>query len=111
MDFAVEARIEGDLRIVAARGELDLQEAPGFAAVLLPEVEAGSHVIVDLSGLSFIDSSGLAVIVRASTQAREVGARVELVASTERVLKVLRITGLDSLIPLHDSLESAKIAT
>ena len=109
MEFAVQARGEGKLRIVAAQGELDLHEAPAFAAVLLPEVQAGAQVIVDLSGLSFIDSSGLAVIVMASTQARDIGARVELVASTERVLKVLRITGLDTLLPLHNSLESVQI--
>jgi anti-sigma B factor antagonist len=105
MDFAVQVRVEGDLRIVAAHGELDMQEAPAFAAVLLPEVTSGAHVIVDLSGLSFVDSSGLAVIVQASTKARDVGARLELVATGERVLKVLSITGLDTLIPLHNSLE------
>ena len=107
MEFVVDERLEGDDRIVAAQGELDLHTAPRLAAALAPHVDAGEWVIADLTAVTFMDSSGVAVFVNALARARETGAGLAIVAPEPRVRRVLAITGLDGMLPVHDSLADA----
>ena len=107
MEFVIDERLEGDDRIVAAQGELDLHTAPRLAAALAPHVDAGEWVIADLTAVTFMDSSGVAVFVNALARARETGAGLAIVAPEPRVRRVLAITGLDGMLPVHDSLADA----
>ena len=108
MEFVVDERLEGDDRIVAASGELDLHTAPRLAEALAPHVDAGASVIADLTAVTFLDSSGVAVLVNALARARETGAVLAVVAPQPRVRRVLQITGLDGMLPVHDSLAAAR---
>lgn len=108
MEFVVDERLEGDDRIVAAQGELDLHTAPRLAAALAPHVDAGEWVIADLTAVTFMDSSGVAVLVNALAAARGTGAELVVVAPEPRVRRVLAITGLDGMLPVHDSLAAAR---
>ena len=60
---------------------------------------------IDLTDVSFMDSSGLGVIVRGLKRCRESEKDLDLVITNDRVLKVFGITGLDQVIPIHDSIE------
>lgn len=110
MEFVVDELSDGGDRIVSAQGELDLHTAPQFSAVLMPAVTAGSRVIADLTAVTFMDSSGAGVFVRALEQARSVGAELIVVAPHPRVRKVFQITGLDGMLVVHESLASARRA-
>lgn len=105
MDFAVRTDEIGERVVVSATGELDAHSAPVLDAELRPlSQRAGVALIVDLSGVGFIDSTGLGVLVAALKHVREVGGSLDVVATAPRVLKVFALTGLDVVIPLHDSL-------
>jgi anti-sigma B factor antagonist len=95
-----------DLYIVTVSGEVDLATSPDLDAAVIAGLESGTNsVIIDLTDVSFMDSSGLGVIVRALKRCREAEIELDLVISNDRVLKVFGITGLDQVIPIHDSIE------
>lgn len=94
--------------VVTVAGELDLHTAPRLREALLPLTETpGAIVVVDLSEVPFLDSSGLSVFVVALKRLREQGGSLRLVAPSARVVKVFTITGLDAAIPIHPDLSGA----
>ena len=70
-------------------------------------ITPNARVVVDLTDVGFLDSTGLGVFVTAFKHVREVDGTLDLVVSSPRVLKVFTLTGLDVVIPLHDTVESA----
>lgn len=99
---------EGDGQVVVAlRGELDVADAAGVAAVLTEFAARERQVIVDLEGLQFIDSSGLAALVRAREHARHAGGDLLLAAPQQQVLRVLTLTRLIDVFPVHACVEEA----
>lgn len=91
--------------MVEAAGEIDLDVAP-----LLREVLAGSaspRVVVDLSDVTFVDSTGLAMLVETRRGVETTGGWVRLVLPQDAVLKVLRITQLDRVMSIHGSVDEA----
>jgi len=108
MDFTVSTREERDRSIVACAGELDAHSAPLLEAQLGPLAAAtGASIVVDLSEVGFIDSTGLGVLVTTLKHVREVDGRLDVVVTSSRVLKVFTITGLNAVIPVHASLDAA----
>jgi anti-sigma B factor antagonist len=108
VDFSVSSAALGDRMIVTAHGELDAHSAPLLQAKLDPLTAApGSSVVIDLSDVGFIDSTGLGVLVSTLTHVREVGGRLDVVVSAPRVLKVFTITGLNAVLALHATLDEA----
>jgi anti-sigma B factor antagonist len=95
-----------DRYIVTVSGEVDLATSPDLDDAVIAGLESGTNsVIIDLTDVSFMDSSGLGVIVRALKRCREAEIELDLVITNDRVLKVFGITGLDQVIPIHDSIE------
>jgi anti-anti-sigma factor len=96
-EFSITARDHSDIHVVALRGELDVVSADGLAYALV-EV-AGSTVVVDLSGLTFIDCSGVAALVLARNRilANKMGQLV-VTRPSAIVRKVLEIVGLGGWI-------------
>ena len=77
-------------------GELDIATAPRFEEALRrAEAERPETIVVDLSELAFMDSTGLRSIVSADGRAREAGRRLVLVRGSEMVQRVMRLTRLD----------------
>ncbi len=68
------------------------------------------HLIVDVSGLTFLDSSGLAVLLAAATLARVHGAGVHLAGLRPRVARLLEITGAERAVTVYDNVEQALAA-
>ncbi len=108
MDFALSTSRVEDYAVVAVTGELDVYTAPALEEALGDLVDAGSvRVVVDLTGVSFMDSTGLGLLIKALKWTREHGGALHIVANTDRVLKVFKVTGLDSVLSLHATLDEA----
>jgi anti-anti-sigma factor len=92
----LDSEVEGDTVRVRLGGELDLTTA-GEAERFLQEIEREepATVILDLSALRFLDSTGLRLIIAADTRARREGRRLRLVPGPEAVHRVFRISLLD----------------
>ena len=82
-------------------GELDLSCTKRFKETLAKSVASETdHLVIDLRSVTFIDSTGLALLLKADTLAREEGFRLHLVRSpTEIVIAVFEASGLNSLLP------------
>jgi anti-sigma B factor antagonist len=112
--FQVEsAELEGGVRAFSVRGELDMNTAPELERQLAEVLEeARASVMLDLTECEFIDSTGIAVIVRAWQRLdRNAGGdgegRLVLCCINHQVRRLLTITGVDSSISMHDQREAA----
>jgi anti-sigma B factor antagonist len=101
MELAV--RMQGESRIVAVPGpRLDAAGAEDFRAAMREVIDGGAtRVVIDLSGIEFLDSSGLGALVACLKHMGERG-RLELAAPREPVLKVLRLTRMNTVFTIHD---------
>lgn len=96
--------------LVTVVGELDLMTAPRLRAALQSALRraAGAPVVVDLTGVTLLGSSGLAALVDAARQAQDLDEPLRLVVDHKRpVLHPLQITGLDHVLALYHSLDAA----
>lgn len=108
MDFTVEVSERSGRFVVTAVGELDAHTAPALQAQLSPLSQRPDvALVVDLSQVGFIDSTGLGVLVTTLKHVRESGGSLDVVVAGPRVLKVFALTGLDVVIPLHATLDEA----
>ena len=109
--FNVSVRdLDGGARDVQIEGELDLAVAGQLDEVLAEAAEQCERVLVGLERCAFIDSSGIAVILRAHNRMQEDGRRLVVYAPTDQVLRVLSMTGLTSNGLVFDSAEEALAA-
>ncbi len=107
MELSVTRQGPGEVPVVAVNGEVDVYAAPALRDRLTELLQDGSSVVVDLSEVGFLDSTGLGALVAARTAAAEQGAALPLVCTHQRILKLFTITGLDDVFRIHDSVESA----
>jgi anti-sigma B factor antagonist len=96
--------------VVALRGELDVAEATSVSAALTTIAGGDRAVIVDLAGLEFIDSSGIAALVLVRAQARRAGGDLLLAAPRDQVTRVLTLTRLIDVFSVHASVGQAHLA-
>jgi anti-sigma B factor antagonist len=93
--FACRIHADGDTAIVAPCGELDIDTVPILDGDLAAVRDLGFRkLVVDLRGLTFIDSSGIQLFVRWSMAAARDGRAFRLIPGSDRVQLVFRITGL-----------------
>jgi anti-sigma B factor antagonist len=97
-------------RDIQIEGELDLAVAGKLDEVLVKAGEQCQRVLVGLERCAFIDSSGIAVILRAHSRMQEEGNRLVVYAPTDQVLRVLSMTGLTSNGLVFDSADEARAA-
>ena len=105
----IEESRDGDLAVLSMGGELDYEASPQLRARLVGAIKSGGRrLVLDLSQVTFIDSTAIGVL--ASTVARlddAGGGSLAVVSTHEKVLQIFEITGLDSVISLHSSREEA----
>jgi len=94
--------------LIVASGEVDLATSPELREALA-QMSHGQHrtVVLDLSGVSFLDSTGLSVLVAFHKRFRELGGELRIVVTDRRVTKVMELVGLDDVLVLHASVEQA----
>ena len=99
--------------LLAVDGEIDTLTAARLQAGLDEAVDAsradGSGVVVDLSGVTFLASSGLAVLIGGARRLADLGSRLRLVAASRAVTRPLQVTGADALFDIHDDVASAVV--
>jgi anti-anti-sigma factor len=94
--------------VVTVRGEVDLASAPSLKATLDPLVEPGTGLVVDMSDVTFCDSSGLSVLVQCRELASDSGADpLRLVITRPSITRVFDVTGLDQVFEIYASLDDA----
>jgi anti-sigma B factor antagonist len=93
--------------VVTLRGELDIAHAASVAAALAAVAARQPEIVVDLAGLEFIDSSGVAALARGRKHARQAGGDLRLAAPRQQVLRVLTLTRLIDTFPVHASVDEA----
>lgn len=99
---------ENGVVVVGPRGRLDLPIAPDLRKQLLDLVSAGStRLVVDLSAVDLIDSSGLGALVAGFEAAREAGGDLKIMAPGEQAVLVLELTNVNRVLRTADSAETA----
>jgi len=109
MAFSIEDRVvDSDTHVVAVTGEIDLFTAPEFKQRVAAPIDAGrTHVVVDLTETTFIDSSSLCVLIGAHRRLRRLEGALVIVCSNDAIVKTFRITGLDSVFTIVSTLDEA----
>ncbi len=108
IDLVLESRTESGWGVLAVKGEVDLYTSPQLREKVSELVDQGhSRLLIDLTDVGFMDSSGLGVLVTGLKRARERDGTLALVCPEGSVHKVLTITGLDRVFPIHGSVAEA----
>jgi anti-sigma B factor antagonist len=101
--FRCESSTAGDATWVQPIGELDLDTAPLLDQELATARAAGAdRIILDMRALTFMDSTGLRLVIRWDTDAREQGFTFAMVPGPEVVQRVFRLTGMADVIPVAE---------
>ncbi len=111
-DFSSQqSQLTDGLGLVEVSGEVDLYTAPRFKEDLVALIETGvEHVIVDLSRVTFIDSTALGVIISGVKRLAEREGRLAIVAGSRPVVRILAVTGLDKILTVFDTRAAALAA-
>lgn len=108
MQLQVSTSKAGPATVVSAIGELDLHTAPELDSELGKATGAQEALlVVDLSGVDFMDSTGLSTIVTAVAASRGFGGEVRVVATSDKIKKVFTLTGVDQQVGLYESVAEA----
>lgn len=102
----IEQTTENGCAVLAVSGEIDLASAPMLEG-RIQALDAGGPIVVDLSGVTFIDSTGLRVLISANEAANGAGGSLHLVAIDGPVTKLFSITGVEEWLNVHPSRDSA----
>jgi len=106
--FEIAQRADESTPVLSVRGEIDVSTAPELRDRLLSVAQEGySTVVVDLSEVTFLDSTALGVLVSGLKRFRAAGGDLRLVVTGRSVTKVLEITGLVEVFPIFDTVAGA----
>jgi anti-sigma B factor antagonist len=107
-DLSINVHVVDDIEVFALTGSLDIATSPTVRAALTSASERGGHqLVVDLTQVDFLDSTGLGALIGGQRRAREFGGEVRLVAKEGQILRLLRITGLLKVFSVYPTLEDA----
>ncbi len=98
-------REESGYAIVELDGEVDLSCSPDARKVILDCLNEAKNLLVDLSGVTYIDSSGVASLVEGFQTAKKKNLKFGLVGVSDAAMSVLQLARLDKVFPIHASIE------
>lgn len=108
----MRSRTEGEWTVVYLQGEVDLASAPQLRRGMYELIDNGNQrIAIDLSGVEFMDSTGLGVLIGALKRVRESGGSLVLGGIRPAVSRVFEITGLDRIFTIHESLTEIGVAS
>jgi anti-sigma B factor antagonist len=100
----------GQEHIIKVSGELDLSTVDTLRQAAEEHLEAGQTLILDLSGLTFCDSTGLGAMIRLHQRADTTGATLILCELRRRVTELLAVTGVDQVLKVYPTVQAARAA-
>jgi anti-sigma B factor antagonist len=92
--------------IVALKGEVDLENSPAARKLLLESIDTATRILVDLSGVTYIDSSGVASLVEALQASKKNDTGFALAATSEPTRRVLELARLDKVFTIHETVDA-----
>lgn len=107
MAFAIEHEHGSDVVTVRVAGDIDLHTAPRLRDALLAVTPNSQRVVVDMAGVSFLDSMGIGVLVGALKRARQSGGELVLVECQAPISQTLTIAGLAAFFGIEEDPEQA----
>ena len=94
--------------ILSVSGELDVFDVPPLRDELTSLFDAGhDHIVVNLERVTFLDSTGVGVLLSAIKRATATGGTMRLVVGSERIRRTLRILSVDQLVRIYHTLDAA----
>ena len=104
-------RKQAQYSVIILTGEVDLQVSPQVRKQVLDTLGTGENVLVDLAGVEYIDSSGIASLVEGLKVARDKQLEFGLIAVSSAAMQVLSLARLDQVFSIHESVEQHITAT
>jgi anti-sigma B factor antagonist len=109
--FGVSEAVQGASTVVTVRGEVDVATAPTLRDCIDGVIDRDTGaVVVNLLEVTFIDSTGLGVLIGARRRCADEFRELHIVVGEPRILKVFEITGLTDYFPIHRTLDRALAA-
>ena len=94
-----------DIYVTRLTGKLSLETVNEFLCMMRPE--PASYLVLDMSGVSFLDSAGVGALVSLFISRRNTGKRLALAALAQQGFAALQVSGLTHLLPVYDSVDLA----
>ena len=111
MDLVLSTRQVDDLAVVSVGGEVDLETASQLGDHALDALrDMSPHVVLDLTGVTFMDSTGLKVLLAIQRRADLAGGSFAVAGPSRSVRKILALTGLDQTFAIYDTVDEASSA-
>ncbi|HEY5258995.1 MAG TPA: STAS domain-containing protein [Candidatus Baltobacteraceae bacterium] len=108
-ELHIDIKPEGETTVFALSGSLDLATSPAVRAALVDAAGSGTHdMIVDLTNVDFLDSTGLGALIGAQRRALEQHGRMRVVVTDGPIARLLNITGLVRVFSVYHTLEAAR---
>ena len=101
MSYAV--REDSGFSVIELTGDVDLSCSPDARRAILDSLESANNTLVDMSSVSYIDSSGIASLVEGYQTAKKKDLKFGLIGVSEAALSVLQLARLDKVFPIHES--------
>jgi len=106
--LGTDIRKVSGIPVLSVTGEIDIYTAPLFKQAVVNLVSDGNKdIIIDLSGVTFMDSSGFGTLLGATKRLRPTGGGLHLVGPNSTIQRMLRLTHLDTIMRVYDSEEHA----
>ncbi len=105
LDLELQAGSNSSQIVMRLNGKLSLETVHNFIQTLRPEPAA--HLILDMGGVSFLDSAGVGALVQLFVHRRNQGQTFALTGLTKQSNAVIQVAGLTKLLPTHDSVAEA----
>lgn len=103
MSYAI--RVESGYSIVELTGDVDLSCSPEARKVILESLKSSRDTLVDMSSVSYIDSSGIASLVEGYQTAKKHDLKFGLIGVSDAAMSVLQLARLDKVFPIHESVD------
>jgi len=108
MRLTISSDVDRQVGVVVATGEVDLATVPAFRQAISDHLASGlALLLLDMRGVTFIDSTGLGVLVGANKKTTGLGGSMRLVCDNPRILRLLKITGLSRAFAVLPTREEA----
>jgi len=105
MNLKVDTRHPREgVAVIGLAGEVDVYTSPRLKQEVVDLLNAGTHkLVVDLTGVEYLDSTGLGVLIGGLKRARERDGDLKLICDNLRILRIFEITGLTKIFDIHRS--------